>query len=307
MATPLVIAHRGASGYLPEHTLEAKVLAHAQGADYLEQDVVATADGELIVLHDIYLELVTDVERVFPDRQRDDGHYYAIDFTLADIRQLKVGERRWPGRPGPAFQDRFPADARPFRVSTLAEELQLVRGLNRSTGRPVGIYPEIKHPGWHMQHGVDLPRLLLSALEAFGYRAPEDPVFVQCFDAAALRRTREELGTALKLVQLIDQSQASRDLVSPEGLDRIAEYAQGIGPAYPQLLTATPEVVVTPLMAEARRRGLTVHPYTFRRERLPDYASSLEALLELFYRDVGVDGVFCDYPDVAVRVRDALA
>ncbi|HVS22519.1 MAG TPA: glycerophosphodiester phosphodiesterase family protein, partial [Gammaproteobacteria bacterium] len=167
---PIVIAHRGASGYLPEHTLEAKALAFGLGADYLEQDVVATRDAELVVLHDPYLDDVTDVAERFPGRRREDGRHYAIDFDLVELRQLAVSERRRSGSRGARFPARFPPETAIFRIATLEEELALISGLNRSTGRNVGIYPEIKHPQWHREHGIDLARLLIDKLYAHGYR-----------------------------------------------------------------------------------------------------------------------------------------
>src|SRR4051812_7315360 len=143
-ARPLVIAHRGASGYLPEHTLAAKAYAHALGADFLEQDIVLTKDNVPIVLHDIWLDTVTDVAARFPERKRTDGRYYAIDFTLAEVKQLRVTERVDPKKGVPVFGKRFPAGKSSFQISSLEEELQLIQGLNRSTGRAVGIYPELK-------------------------------------------------------------------------------------------------------------------------------------------------------------------
>ena len=154
--TPIVIAHRGASGYLPEHTLAAKALAYGLGADFLEQDVVATRDGALVVLHDLHLDDVSDVARRFTGRQRADGRHYVIDFGLAELQTLRLFERRLPGSTAPRYPDRFPADVPVAGITTLADELRLVQGLNKSMRREVGIYPEIKEPAWHRRHGVDL-------------------------------------------------------------------------------------------------------------------------------------------------------
>jgi glycerophosphoryl diester phosphodiesterase len=301
---PIVIAHRGASGYLPEHTLAAKALAHGLGADYLEQDVVATRDGELVVLHDIHLDEVSDVARRFPGRHRPDGRHYVIDFDLAELRELTLFERRAPGSPRAKYPMRFPADVGLFGIATLAEELRLVQGLNRSTGRCVGIYPEIKHPGWHRRHGVDLSQRLLIELRAFGYTRPSDPVFVQCFDAAELRRVKDKLGCELRLIQLVAPESEYGDLPTSQGVTAVASYAAGLGPHYSQLVVQDgdqrPRASALPRLAADA--GLLVHAYTFRRDDLPAYARSLEDLLELFQREVGVDGVFCDHPDVAVRV-----
>jgi glycerophosphoryl diester phosphodiesterase len=303
MSHPIVvIAHRGASGYLPEHTLEGKALAYGQGADYLEQDVVATRDDTLIVLHDIVLEQVTDVAQRFPERRRADGHWYAIDFDIDEIRQLVV-----LGRARPSGQQPRKSTER-YRIPTLEEELTFVRRLNDATGRRVGVYPEIKHPRWHRSHGIDLARLMTEQLARFGYSGRDDLAYVQCFDAAELRRVRDELGCALPLIQLVEDSADFAELLSRHGLQDLSRYAQGLGPSWLQLLDqATIADGGRPapgaLADAAREQGLLLHPYTFKREGLPAFAPTLEALLELFYGVICVDGVFCDFPDVAVRVR----
>src|SRR5690606_27270423 len=147
---PVVIAHRGASGYLPEHTLASKAMAHAMGADFLEQDVVMTRDDQLVVMHDITLDRTTDVATRFPGRSREDGLHYVVDFTLAEIESLQVteGARRIGGTREAIYPGRFPVGLSSFRIHTLAQEIELVQGLNRSTGADVGIYPEIKSPAF---------------------------------------------------------------------------------------------------------------------------------------------------------------
>jgi glycerophosphoryl diester phosphodiesterase len=308
-AAPIVIAHRGASGYLPEHTLEAKALAYGLGADYLEQDVVATRDEQLVVLHDLHLDDVTDVASRFPGRQRADGRHYAIDFDLAELQQLAVSERRKPGSRLARFPERFPPDAALFRIATLDQELTLIAGLNKSMHRTVGIYPEIKHPRWHHEHGVDLASRLLAVLAAHGYGDSESAAYVQCFDAEELRRVREDLGSRLKLVQLVGEEAEYAPLLAADGLARVAGYADALGPSYKQLvLTADISPLrKSPLVDAAKRAGLKLHPYTFRRDDLPASAAGLEDLLRVFFVDIGVDGLFCDQPDVAVRVRDRIA
>lgn len=306
---PIVIAHRGASGYLPEHTLEGKALAYGLGADFLEQDVVATRDGVLVVLHDLYLDDTTDVATRFPERRRNDGHFYVIDFGVAELKTLRVCERRRHGTSDPLFVDRFPGGVTPFRINTLDEELDLIRGLNHSTGRNVGVYPEIKHPKWHREHGIDLSTLLLDKLAEHGYRHAEDPAFVQCFDAEELHRVRSSLGCRLRLVQLAGSEPAYANLLTPAGLRGVAEYADGLGPSYSQLVSVDSQGTLAPtlLMAQAHAVNLAVHAYTFRRDALPPYAATLEQLVEAFLTEVGIDGLFCDQPDIAVRVRDASA
>lgn len=306
----LVIAHRGASGYLPEHTLEAKAYAHAQGADYLEQDIVATRDDELLVLHDIHLDRVTNVAERFPNRHRDDGRWYARDFDLAEIRSLKVSERRGDDGQSAAYPQRFPVGVGLFRVPTLREEIKLIQGLNRSTGREAGIYTEIKSPVWHRQEGVDLSALTLQLLDDFGYRTKDDAAFVQCFDADEVRRMRRELGCELKLVQLLgenDWGESETDyeeLKTQSGLRSLAEVVDGIGPWIGQLV-APAEIdghpVSTGLVSRAHEAGLQVHPYTFRADALAPGFDSLPEMIRWFVDELAIDGLFTDFPDLAVQ------
>jgi glycerophosphoryl diester phosphodiesterase len=308
---PSVIAHRGASGYLPEHTSEAKVLAHAMGADYIEQDVVATRDSELIVIHDIFLDDVTDVAEVFRGRARDDGHYYAIDFDLAEIRELRVVERRHRGTDEPLYAGRFRGHDARFRVATLGEEIALLQGLNATSGRLAGICPEIKEPRWHFEHGVDLAQLVLRELGRYGYRDHESPLYVQCFDSRELKRMRTELGTRLKLLQLLPASDAASPTLTPEIFAPIADYAAAVGLPYELLVDRSggraPVLAPSSLLSIVRNAGLTVFAYTLRRDRVPDWAPSFEELLRLLLAEPSVGGLFCDHPDIAVRVRNSLS
>ena len=305
----LTIAHRGASGYLPEHTLAAKAMAYGMGADYLEQDLVATRDDEVIVSHDIHLDRVTDVASRFPDRARDDGRYYARDFDLAEIRRLTVTER--VGADGnPVFPGRFPAGSGSLGVNTLAEELELVAGMTAATGRAVGVYPEIKAPAWHHAEGVDLAALTLDVLTRFGYRDRDAACFVQCFDWRETRRLRETLGTDLKLVQLLadpDWGESETDyaaLLSNDGIAAMAKVVDGVGPWLQQLYEVEPIdgcPVSTGFVALAQAAGLEVHPYTFRKDALPPGFSDFDALLRFFVEDLAVDGLFTDFPDLAAE------
>ena len=147
---PIVIAHRGACGYVPEHTLEAASMAHAMQVDFIEQDVVLSKDNIPVVLHDIHLDTVTDVAQKFPGRARSDGRFYAIDFALDEIKQLFVHERISLKTGKAVFPNRFDASKALFRVPTLEEEIELIKGLNAATGRDIGIYVEIKKPAWHL-------------------------------------------------------------------------------------------------------------------------------------------------------------
>lgn len=311
---PLIIAHRGASGYLPEHTLAAKALAYGQGADFLEQDVVATRDDQLIVLHDIHLDRVTDVAERFPGRHRADGRYYARDFELAELLSLNVHERRNDDGRTAVYGQRFPTTSGRFRIVTLREEIEMIRGLNRSTGRAVGLYPEVKRPAWHRAEGIDVSAALLHVLDGYGYRVRDDPVWFQCFDFAELKCVRNELGSDLKLVQLLGENawgESTSDyefLKTAAGLREIAAIADGIGPWLQQLYTVT-EVdgspVSTGLVEAAHAAGLVVHPYTFRVDDLAAGFGSFAAMLRWSVDELGIDGLFTDFPDRARRaLRD---
>lgn len=294
---PLVIAHRGACGYLPEHTLVAKALAFGQGADYLEQDVVATRDGELVVFHDLSLDEVTDVARRFPGRQRTDGHFYCRDFDLDELRTLGVGPRRGSDG-GLHYPGRFPESGGRFGIPTLAEEISFIRGLIHASGRIVGIYTEIKDPAWHRAEGIDLGARVLQVLEATACGDARLPVFLQCFDQAELQRLRREFNSQLPFVQLIGSASGQP---SARELESIAGYAQAIGPSL-QLICrgrAGQGTATTTLVDDAHRAGLLVHPYTFRRDALPVGMANFEELLDLFLRQLGVDGLFTDFPDLA--------
>jgi glycerophosphoryl diester phosphodiesterase len=316
-ARPLVIAHRGASGYLPEHTLEAAAFAYASGADFIEQDVVLSRDGVLVVIHDIHLDATTDVAARFPGRQRADGRFYVLDFTWDELRTLRVRERTDPRTGKVVYPARFPSrpdDGTGFRLCRLEEQLALVAGLNRATGRRVGVYPEFKEPAWHRREGRDLGAALLEVLARHGLKEAGDPVIVQCFDPVELRRLREELGTRLTLVQLIGDLREESDgvdyaaMVRPEGLRAIAAYAQGIGPHLGHIVAGfEPDgrPRFTTLVADAHAAGLKVHPYTFRADALPPGVADFDRLLDLFLREAGVDGGFFDQPDLAVRFLDA--
>lgn len=289
---PSIIAHRGASGYLPEHTLECKALAHAQGADFLEQDIVATADGVPIVFHDLFLDAMTDVRERFPGRARDDGLNYCIDFSLDEVRELEVRERRDLATGRALRPGRFPVTQASFRIPTLREELLFVQGLNRVAGRAAGIYPEIKAPSWHEEQGCDLVAAVVAELQDSGWLTGTWPVCLQCFEAGTLRELSEFTEPEFSpLIQLLPAT--GGDLP----LDAIAGYAQGIGPALDQLWE--PGRGSTGLCEAAHELGLLVHPYTFRADDLPAGFDSFEQLLRIFFCELRVDGVFTEQPDRA--------
>jgi len=280
----LVIAHRGASAYLPEHTLEAYAMAYALGADYIEPDLVRTKDGAFIALHDIRLEATTDVEQRFPGRKRRDGRWYAADFTLEEIKDLNVHER---------LPRRFPVGMSRFEVPTFQEVIELVQGLNASTGRDVGIYPELKMPAWHADQGLPMEDAFLEILGRYGYAGSEAKVFIQCFEPTAIKRIRYELHCQLPLIQLISGGGAQDRLVTKEGLQEVAAYADGIGPDK-RRIEENPA-----LIQWAHARALLVHPYTLRRDGLPSKYRTFTEELHAFYVTYDVDGLFTDFPGEA--------
>ena len=312
---PLVIAHRGASAYVPEHTLPAKALAHAMGADFIEQDVVLSSDGVPVVLHDVHLEATTDVAEQFPDRGRNDGHFYAIDFTFEELRRLRAHERRGPDG-APVFPSRFPGGPGLSQIPSLAEEIALIDGLNQSRGVTAGLYIEMKGTAFHRAEGQDLPAAVLRILKEQGGDQRVDAVFLQSFEPEALRYLRNELKTPLPLIQLIGENAWAEDgevdfdyLRSDAGLDEIATYANGIGPWLMQLYAGRNEQgepILSDLAQRAQDRGLAVHPYTFRADQLPPGIDDFEELHRLFFVDLQVDGVFSDFPDLSRRYIDAL-
>lgn len=303
---PVVIAHRGASGYLPEHTLPGKALAYTMGADYLEQDVVATRDDELVVLHDIHLDRVTNVAARFAGRHRDDGRYYVRDFSLDEIRSLQVNDRK-NADGSPVYPGRFAADGEVFRVHTFAEELAFIEDLQESGGRPIGIYPEIKRPAWHQKEGVDITTDFLAILRQYNYASHDDPVYVQCFDASELLRIRKDLGCEMKLIQLIAENSWGEsatncdELRSTRGLQRLARTVDGIGPWVQRLYRVRAgdgQIQDSGLVSRAHAAGLAVHPYTFRKDDLPPGFESFRELLRFVIDKLSVDGLFTDFPDL---------
>ena len=286
MAEPIVIAHRGASAHRPEHTLAAYELAIELGADFIEPDVVPTRDGQLVARHENEISDTTDVAARpgFADRRtvkevdgrRREG-WFTEDFTLAELRTLRVRERL-PELRGTAHDGRF-------GIPTLDEVIALAARAG------VGVYPETKHPSYFAALGLALEPPLLDALDGF-----RGPVFIQSFEAANLRALRER--TDHPLVRLTAGE--------PPDVAEIARYADAIGPHKDQLIPRDAGGRLgepTALVAEAHAAGLLVHPWTFRPEPefLPeglDGAAELDRFLEL-----GVDGVFADDPAAAVAAR----
>jgi len=319
-AEPLIIAHRGASGERPEHTLSAYERAIDQGADYIEPDLVATSDGALVARHENELSGTTDVaaREEFADRRRTktiDGTavtgWFAEDFTLAELRTLRTRERLPGLRPANARYDGL------YPVPTLAEIVALVRAKEAETGRRIGLYPELKHPTFLLQEaGIDMVDLLLAELARLNL-TPADPVFIQSFDVAPLRRLAQR--SDFKLVQLVateggpvdEAALTYAEMVSQSGLAEIATYADAIGAEL--ALVLSPDGAPTPLGADARAAGLPVHAWTLRKENafLPPVLrrgagegarGCPETLFALLAR-AGVTGIFTDDPAIAMAAR----
>lgn len=297
---PLVIAHRGASGYRPEHTLAAYELAVNMGADYVEPDLCITKDGVLVARHENEISGTTDVATRFPERKTSkqiEGKtvegYFTEDFTLVELKTLRARERL------PAWRDtRFDGQ---FDVPTLDEILDFVQRKSREVGRRIGLYIETKHPGYFISIGLPLEEKLVAALSARGFAQPTDPVFLQSFEAASLRKLRRL--TRLRLVQLVEETGAAQ--ITPAGLAEIATYADGVGPNKQLILPAGSPP--TSLIADAHAKKLVVHPWTFRKEAQflsAGFEGDVVAEMTMFYR-LGVDGLFSDFPDLAKRARDA--
>jgi len=306
---PLIIAHRGASGYLPEHTLAAKALAYGQGADFLEQDVVLSKDGVPVIFHDTHIDTTTDVAKKFPGRQRADGRFYALDFTLAELKQLNLTERFSPKTGKTAFPRRFPVGVGSFSVVTLEEEIRFIQHLNRSTGRNVGIYPELKAPAWHRQEGRDLASAVLPILRKYGYNPKDSACFVQCFQLAEIKRLRGELAWKGKLIMLLGgkgKGPGETDftyLQTDAGLAELAKLVDGIGPPIGSVVTgkSPAERQVTDLATRARKVGLVSHPYTLRADELPKCVTSVDELVKALFDEAKVDGLFTDFPDLCKK------
>ena len=319
--TPLVVAHRGASGHLPENTLAATVLAYEQGADAVECDVVLTKDGHVLVCHDLWLDEVSDVASRFPGRQRPDGHFYALDFTLDEILKLHTTQRfhTSDGHAVPDFPERVPAGESDVGFHTLDAQLKLLRELEQGAGRPMGIFVELKAPWWHEQQGVDLVAPTLDVLASNGYRTRSDGCCVMTFDPHALKRIHDEAAAAagvdLPLTQLVAEPSSEETyerqpdgswtrydygwMHDPSAMEQIRAYADAIGPDYHDLVRVDGGAVVdNGLTAAAHAAGLGVAPWAVRADQLPVWATSMDDVLAVLV-DLGVDSITTDFPDIA--------
>jgi glycerophosphoryl diester phosphodiesterase len=323
LSTPVVVGHRGAPSYRPEHTPAAFELAIDLGAELIEPDVVVTLDGALVVRHENELSRSTDIaERPeFAGRRttkvlgrREVTGWFVEDLTLAEVRSLRAIERIPELRPlNTTYDGRF-------AIMTLAEVIDLAR--SRSVpGREIRVLAELKHPTWSAEHGLPMADLVAAELRRLGATAPDGTVILQSFDAAALRQLRADLGDdGPTMLQLLDGPEFD-PLVTPAGLREVSTYAQGIAPSRHRLLLRDVDQSLTgvsDLVARAHDAGLLVIPWTLRPENaflplelrsgsepsaLGNAAAEARLLLEL-----GVDGLITDSPEIAVRTRaEALA
>ena len=350
---PLVIGHRGASGYLPEHTLASYKKAIEMGADFIEPDLVVTKDGELVARHEPNITATTDVSTrpEFASRKKTrmvDGvaetGWFVTDFTLAELRTLYAKQAN-PVR-DQSFNKQFP-------VPTFREILELAKTESARTGRTIGVYPETKHPTYHVDAGLPIEPRLLKILAEYGYTKKDSPVVIQSFEVQNLKDLRKL--TNVRLVQLIDgdgvdaqgkvtlvapfdkpydfavrkDPRTFPDLLTPKGLAEIKSYADGVGPWKPYLrsakqvlgpdgkpkdlngdgkITDADRVLLAPtdVVKNAHAAGLFVHAFTFRNEKellVSDYKGDPKVEYAVFY-ELGVDGLFSDFPDTALAARE---
>lgn len=323
-AKPLIIAHRGASGERPEHTLLSYERAIAQGADFIEPDLVPTKDGILVARHENNITDTTDVihHPEFAARKVTktiDGTavtgWFTEDFTLAELKTLRACERLPQIRPN---NTKYDGQA---EIPTFDEVIALAKRAAKETGRTIGIYPETKHPTYFASIGLPTDAKLVAALHAAGWDHAGSPVFIQSFEVENLKRLKGM--TKVRLIQLVDASGAPADgaapsyaaMITPAGLKQVAAYAYGIGPEKGLILP--PSGTPTQLVADAHAAGLKVHPWTFRAENFflspgfrskegPAQHGDLQGEIRYFL-GLGVDGFFTDYPYIGASARDGAA
>jgi len=318
--SPIIIGHRGASGYCPEHTLASYELALALGADYIELDLVVTHDGVLIARHENEISGTTDIadHPEFTNRKTTkviDGisvtGWFTEDFTLAEIKTLRAKERL-------PWRDQSFNGA--FEIPTLQEAINLALQKSVETSRTIGIYLETKHPTYFDSIGLSLTEPLVQMLTNNGYTAVNAPVFIQSFETANLKDLRSK--TDLPLIQLFGDWEAKPydfvvngdrrtygDLTSPLELTEVATYTSGIGPDKRLIVPVSANGWLrtpTSLIDDAHAASLLVHAYTFRNEGCylaPDYNGNPELEYEQFF-NLGIDGMFSDFPNTAIAVRN---
>lgn len=314
---PMVVGHRGASGILPEHTLESYQMAINFGADFIEPDVVSTKDGVLVIRHDIEIGETTNVADKFPDRKSErmiDGirvvGWFVDDFSLAELREI-TARQRVPTR-DQNFNDKF-------QIPTLEEVIQLVLKASINRGGPVGIYIETKHPSYFQAHGLKLEDKIVALLNKYDLNCRSAPVIIQSFEPSNLRELHAK--TPVRKMQLIGEVEKRPfdftingdlrtygDLLKPAGLKEISEYADAIGPAKQHILPPLPDGSLkapTELVNDAHAVGLEVHPYTFKQDPgiVPQSFDGDLATEMGVYFSLGADAIFSDWPNVAVQAK----
>ena len=323
---PLVIGHRGASGYRPEHTLASYELAARMGADFVEPDLVSTKDHVLVARHEPEISGTTDVAShpEFASRKTTkslDGvattGWFTEDFTLAELKTLRAVERL------PQIRQHNMLYNGLFQVPTFEEILDLRARLSRELGREIGVYPETKHPTYFQAQGLPLEGLLVEALRRHGLDHPGAPVFVQSFEAANLRELRDTyrfLGPEIFLTSVsghpFNDPRPYADYLTPAGLAELAGFVNGIGPDKAQIIPRNPDGTLgtpTTLVVDAHAAGLALHPYTFRAENffLPAelrvgtdptwYGKAIDE--QVTFLRTGIDGLFTDQADIGVLAR----
>jgi glycerophosphoryl diester phosphodiesterase len=315
---PLVIAHRGASGERPEHTLAGYTLAIDEGADFIEPDCVVTKDGHLVVRHENEIGGTTDVtsHAEFAGRKTTktiDGQkltgWFTEDFTLAELKTLRARERLPQLRMGSAKFDGL------YAIPTYQEVVDLAKAESKRVGRTIGTYPEMKHPAYFAGIGLPLEGRLLDALKKNGLNTPGAPVFVQCFEVEPLK-TFHKLGGRARRVMLVGQGPAPVDVKSASGIKAIAAFAEGLGPEWPLVVPVVDGALgpATDVVTNAHAAGLAVHPWTVRAENAflpkslqrggsPADHGDVDAVYRALWA-TGIDGLFSDFPALAVRSRD---
>ncbi|MGL4538245.1 MAG: glycerophosphodiester phosphodiesterase, partial [Cetobacterium sp.] len=263
----------------------------------------------------------------YPNRARKDGRYYVMDFTLAEIKGLNMTEnfKVENGEEKLVYEGRFPLWKSTFKIHTLEEELEFIQGLEKTTGKRIGIYPEIKAPWLHHQEGKDIAKETLQILKKYGYTSKNDPIYFQVFDFNELKRVKNELmpemGMDLKLVQLVAYTDWNETMeknkkgewinynydwmFTPEGVEEVSKYADGIGPAWYMLIdgdnSKKGDIKVTPLVEYIGKNGLELHPYTIRKDALPNYVDNIDEMFEIIFNQTNSTGVFTDFPDLGVQ------
>lgn len=317
VAAKLVIAQGGASGYIMGNSLPALTLAVAMEADIIKIDVVLSADNTVLVLADPAIETLSNVVDIFPDRSREDGHYYAFDFTLAEIRTLSL---RDPAK-------RFAGDsALSFRISTLAEELHLLRTLTKSLGKEIHIAIELRKPWLHRKEGKDLTLQVLETLQQNGYPETSAPLSLLSYDSMELRRLKKtllpEMKMSLQLMQLLEGNQGQEAMVeewgkwssynydwmlSKSGLRALSGYVSAIGLPQQMLVTPQGQLLLPEFIKNAHQLDTMIFTFSSPSagEDLPPFVSSLNEELEFFYFTVGVDAIVTDFcGDASNYLRD---